>query len=369
MRTSDVSAADLVAALDAQQWQTVRAGVVEAASWLRSNPREDVLADQLRARLVELSAHDKWEVRKAVVEALQFVRDDRVPATLARMLDDDNAYVRDAAKRAIGRLTALSRADLLKEEHDDLLAEWLSELAAAHGPRARDEAVRVARKYVELFIGEVRHEIARVIGKLELSLVNLQTQLAKPQIDGAICLQHVARARARIDMLSAMTKLLGEITAEIRPEFESAALRALVEEAVELVDRTKYPGITVELDVDNATRVDAHRFHLLAAFTNIVQNAFEAYEAGAVGTIAIVARGRESDLVITFTDQGRGMTDEVRRDAFRLFSTGKPEHLGFGLPLARKLIVNLHRGAIDLASRIGQGTTVTVVLPLKQETE
>ncbi|TAN56807.1 MAG: HAMP domain-containing histidine kinase [Magnetospirillum sp.] len=60
------------------------------------------------------------------------------------------------------------------------------------------------------------------------------------------------------------------------------------------------------------------------------------------------------------------MTAEAVRDCLLPYSTSKPAGLGFGLPLAKKIVEADHRGSLSIRSRPGEGTTITVSLPLAQ---
>ncbi|HVP14674.1 MAG TPA: ATP-binding protein, partial [Terriglobales bacterium] len=67
---------------------------------------------------------------------------------------------------------------------------------------------------------------------------------------------------------------------------------------------------------------------------------------------------------LSVVDQGTGMSPEVARRAFEPFFTTKPTGVGTGLGLSVvRGIVRSHGGALDLASRPGQGTRVDVYLP------
>jgi hypothetical protein len=65
------------------------------------------------------------------------------------------------------------------------------------------------------------------------------------------------------------------------------------------------------------------------------------------------------------TDNGTGMTDEVKRRAFDMFFTTKPRGLGtgLGLPLVRK-VVDAAGGSVEIDSEPGRGTTVVMSLPV-----
>ncbi|MBN1773589.1 MAG: HEAT repeat domain-containing protein [Deltaproteobacteria bacterium] len=363
---------EILTALSSPSWAAVRDAVDQAGDLLRAGAWVDAEVAEVGGRLVELAEHPKWEVRKAVAHAVQYLHHETFHAAVARLLKDDNSWVRDAAHRSLARRTELTRADILKEQHGDLLLRWLSDLEARHGPRARQDALHVAERFAELLVREARHEIVKVVAPLDVSLLNLETSLGRTRIDRDACHKHVARARERLRLLTAIVDSLRDLTAEVTPEFRGEGLREVMEEAVALVkDRMRSKGdrIAVEVTIDSILRLDAHRHRLLQAFSNIVQNAFEAYDGmDTPGKIRMEAHVEgEHHVVLTVADNGCGMSEEALRDACRLYASKKPDGTGFGLPLAKKIIETEHGGSIKLTSAKGEGTTVTVVLPLEQE--
>jgi signal transduction histidine kinase len=364
---------DILTALTSPDWAAVRDAVEQASDWLRTGAGADVELAEMGARLVDLAGHPKWEVRKAVAHAIQYLRHETFHAAVAKLLKDDNSWVRDAAQRTLARRSELTRADILKEQHGDLLLRWLSDVEGQHGPRARDAAMRVAEKYAELIVREAYHEIVKVISPLDVSLMNLENGLGRARVDREACGKHISRARERLRLLTAIVDSLRALTTEVTPEFRGEELRSMVEEAIALVkDRmhAKTGKVAVEVVVDPMLRMDAHRHRLLQAFSNIIQNSFEAYDGiqGRLRRLRVEARVEHGQrVVVAFADSGCGMSEEALRDAFQLYSSKKPDGTGFGLPLAKKIIETEHRGSVSLSSAKGKGTTVTVVLPIEQE--
>jgi signal transduction histidine kinase len=68
-------------------------------------------------------------------------------------------------------------------------------------------------------------------------------------------------------------------------------------------------------------------------------------------------------LAVDFKDTGQGMTEDQRRHAFRsVLSTTKAKGTGLGLAIVAR-VVETHRGKLEIKSRPGKGTTVSIVLP------
>ncbi len=355
--------------LSSPSWATVSQAVEHAGDFLRTgNPSKDEVAT-LGNRMVALAGHPKWEVRKAVAHTLQYLRHETFNVAIARLLKDSNSWVLNAAQRSQALRTELTRADVLKEQHGDLLLQWLTDLESKHGPKARRDAVRVAENYAELLVREAKHEIVRVIAPLDMSLMHLEEDVDRSRFDRTGARKHIKRARERLRLLTAIVDSLREYTKQVTPKFARENVREMLEETADLVrDRNKGKAdqLAVRVRADPELVVDSDRARLLQAFSNVLQNAFEAYDAKAVGTIRVSARADGGHVVVEVADGGCGMSEEAVRDAIHLYSTSKPDGTGFGLPLAKKIVETEHGGALSLASKKGKGTTVTFVLPIKQ---
>lgn len=106
--------------------------------------------------------------------------------------------------------------------------------------------------------------------------------------------------------------------------------------------------------------VRGSRAPLTQALSSLLSNAVQAMPEG--GRLAVESRVADDALEIVIEDTGRGMSPAVARRAFRPLFTTKPNGIGLGLALARR-IVERHAGRIDLESQEGRGTRVVMRLP------
>jgi two-component system NtrC family sensor kinase len=106
-------------------------------------------------------------------------------------------------------------------------------------------------------------------------------------------------------------------------------------------------------------------------FLNLIINAAHAIEKAGhdstSGCITLTTAVAGDSVVIKITDNGCGIPDEIRENIFDPFFTTKEvgQGTGQGLAIARAIVVDKHRGTIDVDTRIGQGTTFTVTLPIR----
>ncbi|MBN2231590.1 MAG: response regulator [Deltaproteobacteria bacterium] len=112
----------------------------------------------------------------------------------------------------------------------------------------------------------------------------------------------------------------------------------------------------------NLPHVTVHRKNMVTAFGQLVTNAIEAMEGG--GTMTVITLLRDSgELEVTITDTGRGIAEKDLDSVFDPFFTTKMVGAGMGLPLVRRIVED-HHGTVGISSRLGEGTTVRVVLPV-----
>jgi hypothetical protein len=69
---------------------------------------------------------------------------------------------------------------------------------------------------------------------------------------------------------------------------------------------------------------------------------------------------------MVFRDTGEGMTEETLQEIWNPLFTTKAKGMGYGLPIAKRFVEE-HGGSISVESRLGEGTTLTVTLPIKHE--
>jgi anti-sigma regulatory factor (Ser/Thr protein kinase) len=102
---------------------------------------------------------------------------------------------------------------------------------------------------------------------------------------------------------------------------------------------------------------------------NLVSNVAEAMENNGEGLLSIKTRhlSKEGKILISFKDTGAGIPPENIPKVFEPFFTTKKEGKGVGLGLSVAYgIVEEHGGSIRVESKVGEGTTFFVKLPLEQ---
>jgi len=130
-----------------------------------------------------------------------------------------------------------------------------------------------------------------------------------------------------------------------------------------LLERTLGENVALSISVeDDLLRVEADPSQLEQVLVNLAVNARDAMPGG--GRLAISLANEDRRVRLTVEDSGHGMSTDVVERAFEPFYTTKPKGQGTGLGLATVYgIVTQAGGSVDISSRPGKGTTVSVLLP------
>ncbi len=122
-------------------------------------------------------------------------------------------------------------------------------------------------------------------------------------------------------------------------------------------------GIELNLDLDDVPHILCKSNELCQVWTNLIHNAIQAMEGS--GTLAISLKHIDSNIVLTFTDSGCGISPENIPLIFTPLFTTKPTGMGSGLGLdIANRIIERHNGKITVTSSPNQGSTFTITLPI-----
>ncbi|MDP3440846.1 MAG: ATP-binding protein, partial [Azonexus sp.] len=105
---------------------------------------------------------------------------------------------------------------------------------------------------------------------------------------------------------------------------------------------------------------------------NLIRNGMEAMTSSTVADrlLRIVTELGPSELRVSVSDQGCGISPDIQEKLFTAFFTTKPEGMGVGLSICRS-IIEFHRGRLwvetNTQSTAGSGTTFIFTLPLEAE--
>ncbi len=169
-----------------------------------------------------------------------------------------------------------------------------------------------------------------------------------------------------------IVKSLLEFARQTEPKMESTDInRAINDGLFFLVNQALFHNIRIVKNLDSFLPfVRGNASQLKQVFMNIVVNAAEAMHGNGVLTITTSPAPDRKAIFVEFTDTGEGIPEENLTRIFDPFFTTKDVGKGTGLGLATSYgIVEDHGGKIGVKSKVGEGTTFTIELPIHQGTQ
>ena len=240
--------------------------------------------------------------------------------------------------------------------------------------QAEAELLRTLAREKELgqlrsnFVSMVSHEFRTPLGIIQSSaeiLKDYLRQLAPTEREDH--LQSICKNTRRMAGLMEEALLIGSLDAG-KMEFMAEALdlrtfaRRLVDEVLSATDRR----CPIELSLKKIpAEIQADERLLRHVFTNLLTNAVKYSDAGRV--VRFEVGSDEAEIVCAIRDQGIGIPEADREWLFNAFHRGHnvADRPGTGLGLVIvKRCVDLQGGKIDVESKVGEGTSVTVRLPM-----
>jgi len=127
-------------------------------------------------------------------------------------------------------------------------------------------------------------------------------------------------------------------------------------------DQAKQKNIKFVLHSNNSFSVKIDQDLIKQSLMNILQNAFDAVGKG--GEVILNYFRLKNDLVIEIKDNGSGISPEQQKKIFDLYFTTKKDGNGLGLSISQKIIIQ-HNGSIGVYSKLNNGTTFKIILPMQ----
>ncbi|GAB4562611.1 MAG: hypothetical protein Tsb0017_21110 [Geothermobacteraceae bacterium] len=176
----------------------------------------------------------------------------------------------------------------------------------------------------------------------------------------------IAESRQGMERVKEIVQNLKSFSRVDSNGWQQADLNECLEATLKVIwNELKYKA-KVTKDYGELPRTFCRAQELNQVFMNLLVNAAHAIEKE--GVITIVTRAREQDISVAISDTGCGIPEDVRTRIFEPFFTTKEVGKGTGLGLSISWdIVRRHGGRIEVDSKPGEGTTFTVILPIRSE--
>jgi signal transduction histidine kinase len=219
-----------------------------------------------------------------------------------------------------------------------------------------------------LLAAEVAHEIRNPLTVMKMLYHSLDLKFSEgdPRERDALIMGE------KMDHLNRVVEKILDFARSTEPRLSPVNVNKLLDD-LSLLTRHKLKQQNIDLVRKQAADVPAVQgdaTQLEQAFLNLILNAVQAMPQGGRLTLttrlrpAGRRRGQLPQVIVEVIDTGGGMSQAMQQRAFRsILGSTKPGGTGLGLAIVRR-VVEIHRGTLDIKSRLGHGTAMVVTLPV-----
>ena len=260
------------------------------------------------------------------------------------------------------------RAEEETLESNRQLATALGQLRATQQQIIQRERMHALGRMSNGIAHDFNNALAPILGFSELLLMKPETMADPVKLRRYIEMIHTA-AKDSAQVVSRLREFYRY--REVGEVFPPVVINDLVQQVISFTqpqwkDQALAAGVNLEIrtELGSVPTVGGNEAELHEALVNLVFNAIDAIPKRGTITIRTEVQGRW--VVITVTDDGLGMSPEVKERCLEPFFTTK-EDQGTGLGLGSVYgIIRRHEGEIDIQSEEGRGTSVSISLPLER---
>jgi signal transduction histidine kinase len=210
--------------------------------------------------------------------------------------------------------------------------------------------------------GMIGHDIRN-----PLQAIVSELYLAKEAIANTPYLEDKTQTLESINIIEEQTDYISKIVSDLqdyarplKPEYSEIDLSGLI---VSVFQTISIPDkIVLKIDVKGFPKIKTDPTLIKRILTNLINNAIQAMPNG--GILELTAYKKDSKAVITVSDTGKGVPEEIKPKLFTPLFTTKAKGQGLGLAVVKRLVEALH-GSISFESQEGKGTKFTIELQLE----
>jgi PAS domain S-box-containing protein len=320
-------------------------------------------------------------VNKSAERMLPFTNDELVERSLEEVIGDEE--IRDFLTENLRGLDrVLDREFTLGNGYSRILSlsimplvrqGWITgnviHIEDVTEKRAREARLRRAESLAALttLTAGVAHEIKNPLGSIGIHLELMKKEMSgKRQIETRKVMENLLIIKEEVDRLN---RIVMDFLFTVRPmnaELSYYDLNRVVQELLELMKpELAEAGIILETELMKPSpQILMDERYMKQAVLNLFNNAISAMPEGGKLRVQTVHQGSEVRLKIS--DNGVGIPEENMDKIFEPYFTTKDFGSGLGLTLVYK-IVKEHMGDIEINSKVGEGTTLTLSFPVPQK--
>ncbi len=210
---------------------------------------------------------------------------------------------------------------------------------------------------------QIAHEIKNPLTPMKLSVQHLKRSWDDKVENWDSYLERVTKTLVeQIDSLTAIANEFSQFAKMPKATREKIDLAVKVENTIELFRESGESVITLEIDGDLPFMVFVDKEQIIQVLNNLITNALQSVPIGTDPLVLIKLTKREGKVVLSVTDNGSGIPENLRDKLFQPNFTTKTSGMGLGLAITKNIIDNSD-GSIWFETS-ATGTSFFIELPL-----
>ncbi|WP_079504464.1 ATP-binding protein [Mesobacillus jeotgali] len=202
---------------------------------------------------------------------------------------------------------------------------------------------------------EIRNPLTSLKGFAKIVKESVADQKLEPYLD--IMLNEMDRINEIVNEFMFIAKPKEHV------KFQDTNFSQLLHDCIHFMEpQANLKSIKIESKIKDDMSLNCDRNQMKQVFINLLQNAIEATDDNGHFINVRLDDMSENLVAVTIIDKGCGISEARFNRLFEPFYSTKEKGTGLGL-LTCKRIIDLHKGTIDIESKLGEGTTIRISLP------
>jgi len=318
----------------------------------RKAKAEFIRAMQDQEAIIDFEKSEKDWARDLRESHFEYFRDARIRYGVSLLSGNEFLGIMTLNEKLTKEEFSLEDFDLLKTITDQAAGSILNVKISQQLGKAKE---REAFQSMSAFFV---HDLKNLASKLSLTMQNLPLHYDNPEFRN----DALSAISDSVNKINTMCGSLSLLRQKIVLQPVEMDLNELIHSTLNTLNGCK-TSITRELHPLPKASFDPDQIQKV--IINLILNANEASKNG--GEIRVSTEQRDGWIVLSVSDNGSGMSkDFMEKSLFQPFKTTKKQGMGIGLYHC-KMIVEAHKGRIEVESEEGKGSVFRVMLPLKTE--
>ncbi len=206
---------------------------------------------------------------------------------------------------------------------------------------------------------DIRNPLQAIVSEIYLAKSALAESRVPPEAKN-VASESINIIEEQTEYISKIVSDLQDYARPLKPEFKETDLAKLINSIILTLHVPS--GIKVRTKMETGFHIETDPTLIRRVITNLINNAVQAMPDG--GALEIEASKTQNQAVISVSDTGQGIPDEVKPRIFTPLMTTKAKGQGLGLAVVKRIVEALG-GEVVFESELGKGTKFTVTLQLK----